>query len=75
MPFFYRSGEQIKLGDRVRIFSKPAEIESIHDPVENPDDWFVKECGAGVLVTVFGRVYIRIPGDDYDELEFVTRGS
>jgi hypothetical protein len=43
--------------------------------VKNPDDWFVKKCGAGVLVTVFRRVYVTIPADDYDELEFVTRGS
>ena len=78
MPFFYRSGEQIRLGDRVRLHCEPAEIESVHDPVEDSDDWFVKTYGGGVMIAeprVFGRLFIDAPVTHYDHLEFVSRCS
>jgi hypothetical protein len=76
MPFFYRSGEPIELGDRVRLHGAPAEIESLHDPVEDPDDWFVKRYGGGVIIAepqVFGHLFVNAPVADYEDLEFVSR--
>jgi hypothetical protein len=34
--------EQIKARDRVRLHGEPGEIESIHDPAEDPNDWYVE---------------------------------
>lgn len=76
MALFYQSGEQIKPGDRVRLHGEPAEIESVHDPAEDPQDWHVREHGGGVMVaepTVFGRLFINAPVADYEDLEFVRR--
>jgi hypothetical protein len=78
MPFFYQSGEQIKLRDRVRLHGEPGEIESIHDPVDDPHDWYVETYGGGVMVAesrVFGRLFINAPVTQYDHLEFMSRVS
>jgi hypothetical protein len=50
MPFFYSSGEEIKPGDRVLIHREAGEIEFIADPAKNPDDWYVKQHGGGIMV-------------------------
>jgi len=76
VPFFYQSGEQIKAGDRVRLNGEPGEVEFVADPVEDPDDWFVKEHGGGVMIAepkVFGQLFIPAPFNDYEDLEFVSR--
>jgi hypothetical protein len=78
MAFFYQSGEQIKPRDHVRLHGEPAEVESIHDPIDHPDDWLVKTYGSGVMVAVpgvFGRLFINAPVADYGDLEFVSRSS
>lgn len=78
MPFFYQSGEQIQLRDRVRLHGEPGEIESIHDPVDDLNDWHVQTYGGGVMVVepkVFGRLFIDAPVSDYDDLEFLSRGE
>jgi hypothetical protein len=78
VPFFYRSGEQIKQRDRVRFHGEPAEIESIHDRSDGPNDWFVERCGGGVMITepkVFGHLFIDAPVTQYEDLEFVSRAS
>ena len=77
MPLFYSSGERIELGDRVRLHNEPAEIESVHDPSEDPDDWFVKSFGGGVMIAepkVFGHLFLNAPVANYEDLEFVSRG-
>jgi hypothetical protein len=76
VPFFYQSGEQIELGDRVRLHGEPGEVEMVADPVRDPNDWFVKEYGGGVMIAepkVFGRLFIHAPVSYYDGLEFVSR--
>ena len=78
MPFFYQSGEQIKRGDRVRLHGEPGEIEFVADPADDPSDWFVKEYGGGVMIAepkVFGSLFINAPVSQYEDLEFVSRGS
>jgi hypothetical protein len=77
MPFFYSSGEEIRPGDHVLIHGETGEIEFIADPAKNPDDWYVKEYGGGIMVIelkVFGRIFIREPEID-DYLAFVSRQS
>ena len=77
MPFFYSSGEVVRLGDRVLIHGEAGEIEFIADPAENPDDWYVKEHGGGIMVLevkVFGRIFISKPKTD-EHLTFVSRQS
>ena len=75
MPFFYSSGEEIRKGDRVLLHGEPGEIELVADPAENPDDWFVKNQGGGIMVLelkVFGRLFIPEPETD-EHLTFVSR--
>jgi hypothetical protein len=74
----YRSGEEIKKGDRVLFHGNPARIELVAcDPSEPETDWYVQEFGGGVMVLdpiVSGRTFI--PADqieEYDDLEFVGR--
>jgi hypothetical protein len=77
MPFFYQSGEQIKAGDRVHLHGEPGKVDFVADPVEHPNDWYVKERGGGVMIAepkVFGRLFINAPVSDYEDLEFVSRG-
>ena len=78
MPFYNQSGEQIKRGDRVRLHGEPAEIEFVADPTNDPDNWFVREFGSGVMVKepkFFGHLFIDTPVSDYEDLEFVSRDS
>ncbi len=78
VPFFYQSGEQINLRDRVSLHGEPAEIESIHDPAEGPSDWYVKTYGGGVMIAepkVFGKLFIDAPVANYEDLEFVSGSS
>jgi len=77
VPFFYWSGEQVKPGDRVRLHGEPGEIEFVADPMDDPDDWYVKQYGGGVMIVepkVFGRLFINSPVSQYEDLEFVARG-
>ena len=63
MPFFYQWREQIKRGDHVRLHGEPGEIE-FADPVNDPNDWFVKQYGGGVMIVepkVFGTLFIDAP--------------
>ena len=78
----YRSGEQIRKGDRVLFHGNPAEIEIVSSDPNDPDPeaaWFMKEYGGGVLVRdpmVSGRTFIRADGlAEYEDLEFVSPGE
>jgi len=76
----YRSGEEIKKGDRVRFHGNPAEIELVATEQDGQDQaWSSRELGSGVLILdprVSGRSFI--PADelsDYEDLEFVSRAN
>jgi hypothetical protein len=74
----YRSGEEIKKGDRVLFHGNPAEIELVaYDPNDPETAWHVSEYGGGVVVSdpkVSGRTFIpRDALDEYEDLEFVSR--
>ena len=60
------------------LHGEPAEIESVHDPMSDPHDWYVEEFGGGVMIaepTVFGHLFIEAPVTQYEDLEFVSRGA
>ena len=82
VPYYYQSGEEIKPGDRVFLHGEPGQIDFIADPADpatNPEDWYVTECGGGVMVLepkCFGRLFLHDPSDfDYEDLEFVSRSA
>ena len=73
----YRSGEEIRKGDKVLFYGEPGEIEFVAESlVGDPElDWYVREHGAGVMVLepkFFGRAYVYDP-ESAEELEFVAR--
>ena len=81
LPLKYRSGEDIRKGDRVRFHGRDAAIEFVAWDGTDPDsalDWYSKEYGGGVMIRepiAFGSAFI--PADqlnDCDDLEFVARG-
>jgi len=80
MVLKYRTGEEIKKGDRVRYYKTPATIEFVAiDPGDHETDWYVEEFGGGVMILdprVSGRTFIgadEIPGEE--SLEFVSRAK
>ena len=80
MVLRYPSGEEIKKGDRVLHFQKPAHIEFVaFDPADPERDWYVQEFGGGIMIVdgVAGRTFV--PADQLDEyahlLQFVSRAD
>jgi hypothetical protein len=76
----YRTGEEIKKGDRVRYHQNPAIIELVATEPCNPEtDWYVQEYGGGVMIldpVVSGRTFIDVNEiDEYEDLEFVSRAE
>jgi len=76
----YRSGQEIKKGDRVRLHGNPAQIEFVACDPESSDPeiaWHMKEHGGGIMVLepkLFGRAFIPTESlDDCEDLEFVSR--
>jgi hypothetical protein len=46
--------------------------------VDDPNDWYVKEYGGGVMIVepkVIGRLFLQAPVGQDDHLEFVSRGG
>jgi hypothetical protein len=76
----YRSGEEIRKGDRVLFHGNPAEVEFVARDSNDPEAaWHMKEYGGGVLVSdpmVSGRTFIPTDQlDEYEDLEFVSRAK
>jgi hypothetical protein len=74
----YRSGEEIRKGDRVRFHGEPGHIELVAtDPGNAETAWYLKEFGGGVMIVEprrFGRAFIRANSlDECEDLEFVSR--
>ncbi len=74
----YRSGEEIKKGDRVPFHGNPTQIELVaREPGDPESAWYLEEFGGGVLVLdpmVSGRSFIPADQiDEYEDLEFVSR--
>jgi hypothetical protein len=77
IPMVYRSGEEIRSGDRVLLHGEPGEIQFVHDGETNPEGSPAGELERGVMIaepTVFGILFLaekEIP--DYEDLVFVSR--
>ena len=76
----YRSGEEIRKGDRILYFGNPAEIELVAcDPGDKQADWYLEQYGGGIMILdpmASGRTFI--PADQIDEedhLDFVARAG
>jgi hypothetical protein len=74
----YRSGEEIRKGDRVRFHGNPAEVELVACDRNDPEAaWHMEEYGGGVMILdpmVSGRTFIPTDQiDEYEDLEFVSR--
>jgi hypothetical protein len=73
----YRSGEDVRQGDKVLFHGEEGEIEYVAEgPVGDPAiDWNVKHNGPGVMILepkFFGRVYIPA-SETSEELIFISR--
>jgi hypothetical protein len=76
-PLKYHSGEVIRKGDHVLFHGQPGHIELVADPVaRDPEtDWYISECGGGVMVVepkVFGRAFVS-DTEGEEDLIFVLR--
>jgi hypothetical protein len=76
----YRSGEEIKKGDRVLFHGNLAEVQLVSCDPNDPDPevgWHIEEYGGGVLISVpIVSVRTFIPKDqldEYEDLVFVSR--
>jgi hypothetical protein len=74
----YRSGEEIRKGDRVLFHGNPAGVELVACDANDPETaWYIEEYGGGVMVSdpmVSGRTFIsKEQLDEYEDLEFVSR--
>ncbi|HXX20800.1 MAG TPA: hypothetical protein VEJ46_15455 [Candidatus Acidoferrum sp.] len=77
----YRTGEEIKEGDRVLYHGNPATVGLVACDPNDPRSeaaWHMREQGGGVMILdpmESGRTFI--PADflaEYEDLEFVSRG-
>ena len=62
MALFYKSGEEIKSGDRVLVHAETGTIDFIveADDSDPAKKWYVTEFGGGVMILEpkhFGRVF------------------
>ena len=74
----YRSGEEIRKGDRVLFHGNPAEIELVaRDPNDSEAAWYMQEFGGGVMILdpmVSGRTFIATDQiNKCEDLDFVAR--
>lgn len=79
MVLKYRSGEEIKKGDRILFHREPARIELVaSDPGDPEADWFIQECGGGIMIRDDIAGHTFIPADQIggcEDLEFVSRAD
>ena len=76
----YRSGEEIKGGDRITYHGEPGEVEFVVTKKvgDAAKDWYLDQFpGGGVMVTAsgFGSVFLGVNDIDEDDLEFTSRGE
>jgi hypothetical protein len=79
MVLRYRSGEEIKKGDRVLFHENNAQIELVATDSSDPEQsWYVREFGGGVMILdpcVSGRTFIHADGLPDEDLSFVSRDT
>jgi hypothetical protein len=76
--FRYKTGEDIRKGDKILHHGVPARVEFIAVGDGDPDlDWYVQEFGGGVMLldSEIGNVFIFVDQiNEIQVLEFVSRG-
>jgi hypothetical protein len=76
----YRSGEEIKNGDRVLFHRQASEVEFVAgDPGDPRTNRYLQEFGGGVMISdpaVSGRTFIPVSQiGESEDLEFVSRAE
>jgi hypothetical protein len=76
----YRSGEEIRKGDRVLFHREPAVDELVaFDPDDPETSWHMQEFGGGVMIREPrdpNPTFIRADSlAEYEDLEFVARAA
>ncbi|HWY07188.1 MAG TPA: hypothetical protein VNY24_10020 [Candidatus Acidoferrales bacterium] len=79
MKFKYKSGEEIKKGDRVLFHGEPGGVEFVVEERSGDPamDWYIEEFGGGVMVRELGAAnptFLHQP-EYTEDLEFVSRGQ
>jgi hypothetical protein len=79
MSLIYRTGIEVRKGDRVLYHEDLAEIEFVADPLacDVNTRWYVEQYGGGVMISEpkhHGLVFVSNP-EEHDGLEFVSRGE
>jgi hypothetical protein len=80
MIYKYRSGEEIKNGDRVLFHRQPAEVEFVAgEPGDSQTSSYLQKYGGGVMISdpaVSGHTFIQASQiGEYEDLEFVSRSD
>lgn len=76
----YRSGEEIKRGDRVLFHRNSGTVDLVASDLGDSEiDWYMQEFGGSVMIldpSVSGRTFI--PAEDIpdnEDLEFISRAD
>jgi hypothetical protein len=80
MPFTYKSGEEIRPADRIRLDGHPGKVEFVvAEPTGDPAmDWYLEEFGGGVMLIddEMGNIFVDrecLEQEDAGGLELVSR--
>ena len=73
----YKSGEEIRTGDRALFHGEPAEIAFVVERLTGDPamDWYMSEQGPGIMVLEpkrFGHVFVRST-ENREDLRLVAR--
>jgi hypothetical protein len=80
MSFTYKSGEEIRPGDRIRLDGHPGKVEFVvAEPTGDPaTDWYLEEFGGGVMLIddEMGNIFVgreSLEEENVGGLELVSR--
>lgn len=78
MSFLYKSGEEIKCGDQIKLNGHPGRVEfTVTRYTGDPAmDWYIDEFGGGIMIKDddVGSVFLSVESIEEDAgLEFVSR--
>jgi hypothetical protein len=76
-PLLYRTGEEIRKGDRVLLHGDACEIDLVLTGENNPEAWPVEKYGRGIMISepnAFGHLFLAETDiATYEDLEFASR--